>query len=212
MYIRKFKNFTESISGTELMGSMGPNYGQQVLPNSITSSDTQVIMSDVDGNLYTKDDYDNFYQDYLKNNGKPLNNSEFNRENLTEVMAFLSQINEASVDEVKSFILDFGYFLSLNLAHIRQQSKDESSSKELSNMVSNFNNPIINGKNFFEIVGDVNGIIKNPKMLFGLLSKIREYLIYIEPRIEKFVKDGEKKTIWLGKISKFKDRYRSIIT
>ena len=49
-------------------------------------------------------------------------------------------------------------------------------------------------------------------MLSGLFSQIRDLLIYIEPRIQRFVKDGDRKNIWLDKIDKFKERYKEIVS
>jgi len=84
MKIKDFKNFLESISGTEMIGSMGPNYGKQDIPNTISQSDTEVIA--IGDKMYMKDDYDNLYQDYLKKGGKPLTG--FNRENLTTILFY----------------------------------------------------------------------------------------------------------------------------
>ena len=57
----------------------------------------------------------------------------------------------------------------------------------------------------------LNSIIKNPKMLSALLGKIREFLIYIEPRIERFVIDNEFKPKWLQKIARLKSLYKTVI-
>jgi hypothetical protein len=66
MRIRKFKQYLESISGTELIRSLGPTIGSQKLPNTITSKDTSVIASDIDGKIYTWNDHNDMYDDYLK--------------------------------------------------------------------------------------------------------------------------------------------------
>ena len=76
----------------------------------------------------------------------------------------------------------------------------------------NLRKPIINGMNYSELIKDVNILFNTPKMLSALLNKIREFLIYIEPRIERFVKDSEYKTKWLEKIQDFKIRYKNIIS
>ena len=91
MIIKNFKIFCESISGTELIGHMGPNYGDQILPNTITKSDTSVIFSDIDANFYSSDQYDDLYNEYLKSGGNPINDPVFNKENLEEVLAFLRE-------------------------------------------------------------------------------------------------------------------------
>jgi hypothetical protein len=45
-----------------------------------------------------------------------------------------------------------------------------------------------------------------------LFSQIRELLIYIEPRIEKFVIDGDVKDNWLQKIQELKENYKKIVS
>jgi hypothetical protein len=83
--IKRFKEFNESISGTEFVGSFGPNYGDtQVKNKTISSNDTSVIYS---GEIYTHDDYNSIYQEYLKIGGEPLHG--FNLENLNRVISFL---------------------------------------------------------------------------------------------------------------------------
>ena len=49
-------------------------------------------------------------------------------------------------------------------------------------------------------------------MLSSLFSQIRELLLYIEPRVKNYVKDCDVKDNWLGKIDKFKERYKEIIS
>ena len=53
--------------------------------------------------------------------------------------------------------------------------------------------------------------MNNPKMLSALLGQVRNLLEYIEPRLQKYLKDGEKKNIWLKKIDNFKRLYLEII-
>ena len=78
---------------------------------------------------------------------------------------------------------------------------DQNSTNELNTMMSNLRKPIINDLNYIELTKDTNELYKNPRFLSELLNKIREFLIYIEPRIKKFVKEGEFKTKWLEKIN-----------
>ncbi len=71
--IKNFLEFRESISGTEITMSMGPNYGPVGLPHKPNSKDTEVIYSDRFGKIYTQDQYQEIYQDYLKMGNQPLN-------------------------------------------------------------------------------------------------------------------------------------------
>ena len=51
--IKKFKQFNEEISGTELVGPIGPAYGETGLQNkTINSHDTNVIYSEMDSKIY----------------------------------------------------------------------------------------------------------------------------------------------------------------
>jgi hypothetical protein len=86
MKIKSWKEYNESISGTELIGQhMGPNYPEQNLPTTLSQSDTE-IAEGCDGNLYTYDDYESLYQDYLKKGGGPLHG--FTKQNLDTVLSF----------------------------------------------------------------------------------------------------------------------------
>ena len=91
MRIKRFSNFiNEEVSGTELVGPVGPAYGETRLQNkTVTFHDTNVIQSDIDSKIYTIDEYNNVYSDYLKAGGKPLPEG-FNRENLNKKLDFLS--------------------------------------------------------------------------------------------------------------------------
>lgn len=90
MKIKSFKKFNEEISGTELVGPIGPAYGETGLQNKTVSfHDTNIIQSEIDNGLYTIDEYNNMYGDYLKQGGKPLPDG-FNKENLETIIDFLS--------------------------------------------------------------------------------------------------------------------------
>jgi hypothetical protein len=92
MIITKFRLFEreiyESISGTELIGHMGPNYGETKLPVTLSQSDTSLVY--VGDKIYSEDEYDNLYQQYLTKGGKPLFG--FNKENLETVLSKLGII------------------------------------------------------------------------------------------------------------------------
>ena len=61
--IKKFKEFiNEEIS---LVGSMGPAYGRQSIPNTINKSDTNVIFCEIDNKIYTEDIFIDLYNKYL---------------------------------------------------------------------------------------------------------------------------------------------------
>jgi len=87
--IKRFKQFTESISGRELVGPMGPNYGDVSIKNkTLSSRETEIIFSEITSKFYTHSDYSELYVEYLKSGGTPL--SGFNKENLEEVLSKIS--------------------------------------------------------------------------------------------------------------------------
>jgi len=85
--IKKFEDFIkEEVSGTELVGPIGPGYGETGLQNkTMNTHDTKVIFCDIDSKFYTIDDYNNIYSEYLKNGGKPLDG--FSLENIIEIIS-----------------------------------------------------------------------------------------------------------------------------
>lgn len=91
MKIKTFDNFINEVSGTELVGpEMGMGFGTTPLNNNtISSSDSLVIFSGIDNKIYTLDDYNQLYQDYLKVGGSPLNG--FTKENLEKVIVSLQE-------------------------------------------------------------------------------------------------------------------------
>lgn len=85
--IKRFREFNEAISGTEITVSMGPNYGPVNLPHLPMKKDTDVIYSDNYGKMYTQDQYQGIYLDYLKMGNPPLDG--FNLKNLEIVLSKL---------------------------------------------------------------------------------------------------------------------------
>ena len=88
MKIKNYKSFLEAISGTELVGHMGPNYGEEDNSPMIKLGIADVVYSDLFGKAVTYDDYQNLYNDYLKKGGTPLQG--FNLENLDKVLGVLN--------------------------------------------------------------------------------------------------------------------------
>lgn len=118
-----------------------------------------------------------------------------------------------SVDRkfVNDFLLDFGFLISMKFSQITKMGLDEEATKELTSMMKRLREPLINGKTYFELIDNVNDLYKSPKLLSAFIGQIRELLIYIEPRIKKFVIEGDAKDNWLQKIEDFKDKYKQIV-
>jgi len=124
----------------------------------------------------------------------------------------LNEGGEINKDYVNNFLNDFGFLITLNLSQVTKMGIDSNSTNELTNMMMNLRKPIINGLNYIELTKDTNSLYSKPKLLSEILNKIREFLIYIEPRLNKFVKDSEYKTKWLEKIEDLKNRYKNIVS
>lgn len=115
--------------------------------------------------------------------------------------------------EVKDFLTDFGWLVSMNFSQIAQLGKDGNATAELKGMMGQIRKPIINGQSYFDFVRDnIDTLPKEPKKLSAVIGIVRDYLVYIEPRIESFVVDGDKKDYFLRKISELKDTYKKIIS
>lgn len=85
MKIKTYKKFLESISGTELIGSLGPGIGSQKLSNTITSADTNIVYDENTNKFYSEDEYYDLYNKYIENGGKPLSGG-LSKENLEKVL------------------------------------------------------------------------------------------------------------------------------
>lgn len=87
--ITNYMEFIKEVSGTELVGPVGPAYGETGIQNkTINTHDTYLIYSDMDGLFYTIDEYDDLYNQYLKSGGTPLQGG-FNKENINKILMFL---------------------------------------------------------------------------------------------------------------------------
>ena len=112
---------------------------------------------------------------------------------------------------INDFLLEFGMLITMGFAHINQRAIDQNATKELTSMMKRLGEPLINNKTYFELIDNINDLYKSPKLLSAFIGQIRELLIYIEPRIKNYVKDCDVKDNWLGKIDKFKERYKQIV-
>ena len=77
------------LSGTELIGPVGPAFGYCKVKNkTLNLTDTNVVRSEINDKLYTIDDYNQLYNDYLKFGGKPFTDL-FSVDSLDKVIYFL---------------------------------------------------------------------------------------------------------------------------
>jgi len=120
-------------------------------------------------------------------------------------------IESVSQEYLIDFLNDFAFFISINLSNVVKMGNNDESTKELKSMMMRLRSPIMNGLNFFDIHKDLKKYI-GPKYISALLLQIRNLLNYIEPRINKLVKDSDYKKSWITKIDDLKNRYRKIIS
>lgn len=84
--IKKWNEFSESISGWELVGKdMGPNYPKSELPNTLSNDDTNILLG-MDDNFYTKSDFLELYDELSKIKKIDFNLKEFNKSNLDTLL------------------------------------------------------------------------------------------------------------------------------
>lgn len=102
MKIKKFINFiSEEISGTELVGPVGPAYGETRLQNkTVNKSHTSVIKSAVSNpdsknsltdDLFFEDDYNSIFNEYLKSGGSQNELTGNKEEDISTMINFLQE-------------------------------------------------------------------------------------------------------------------------
>lgn len=85
--ITKYLKFLEAISGTMDVMPLGPGMDRQKLPVSLTTQDTITIYSDLTGKIYTTNDYNDLYVEYLKKHPDSPLKGGFTKENLDIVLS-----------------------------------------------------------------------------------------------------------------------------
>jgi len=113
---------------------------------------------------------------------------------------------------INDFLLDFGMLITMGFSQITKRGVDEKATDELKDMMKRLREPLINGKTYTQLVDDLSLLYDNPRLLSAFVGQIRELLLYIEPRVKKYVEDCEVKDNWLNKIDKFKERYKEIVS
>ena len=103
MKIKKFEDFIlEEISGTELVGPVGPAYGETGTQNkTVNKSHTSLTQAPGQNNpnstnsltsdLFFEDDYNNLYNDFLKSGG---NKSQLTGEKSEDIRLMLNFLQE----------------------------------------------------------------------------------------------------------------------
>ena len=89
--IKKFNDYIKEVSGTELVGKMGPGYGDTTNLSKIDKSKTSVF--EVDGVLLTFDDYQEYVNIFLKSGGNIGNLSGNKEQDVFYIKSYLSNSN-----------------------------------------------------------------------------------------------------------------------
>lgn len=84
--MRHIKSFNE-VNGTELVGNMGPAYGNTKLDRKLPN--IGYIYHDLSNKIYTEDEYLDIYNEYLKMGGTPLFG--FSLDNLNKVLNMIKK-------------------------------------------------------------------------------------------------------------------------
>ena len=113
---------------------------------------------------------------------------------------------------INDFMFDFGMLITMGFSQITKMGVDQTATDELSSMMKRLREPLINGKTYAQLIDNLSLLYNNPKMLSSFIGQIRELLLYIEPRVKNYVRDCDVKDNWLGKIDKFKERYKQIVS
>lgn len=85
--IKKWREFNEA-SGTEELISLGPASNRTQQQITLDRGDTEMVYTELTDKVYSFDEYEQLYNDFLKVGGRPLFG--FNRTNLDEVILTLN--------------------------------------------------------------------------------------------------------------------------
>jgi hypothetical protein len=127
-------------------------------------------------------------------------------------MRFIKSFNENNkISDWEDFLSDFGFFITLNISKLASYGNSSDSSTELSNILKEFRSPKIFGQKYSDYISNNLSQVRNPEVISKLLNYIRESLIYIEPRLDKYLTD-EGKSIFLPRLNKLKERYKQQVS
>lgn len=88
--ILKYLEYISEVSGTELVGAIGPAYGETRIQNKTINKDhTTMTMSKLNNRIYTLDDYNELYNEYIKRIG--YIKREFSSENIDFMLSNLEK-------------------------------------------------------------------------------------------------------------------------
>jgi hypothetical protein len=102
--IKKWKEFNEEVSGTELVGKIGPGYGDTDLKNNtINKHHTNVNLSpgvvnpnsknELTSDIFSDDEWEQLLNDFLKNAGQLSELSGDRASDINYIMTFINDKN-----------------------------------------------------------------------------------------------------------------------
>ncbi len=101
---------------------------------------------------------------------------------------------------------DFGVFITMNAMKLDQQILP-GKEVELAELRSNLRKPIINGMNYSEFTFQNSTKLTDPTISSALITKIYEFLIYIEPRLVIF----QPNSMWVTRFNTIKQKYTELV-
>jgi hypothetical protein len=105
--------------------------------------------------------------------------------------------------------IDFSTFISMNMTKINQYAKDEQSKAGIDEMTKQLRQPAVNGIEFTQAYSDPK-ITKSPAGRGALMKYIYNSLVYIEPRLKKFLND-QGQQMFLPRLDKIKQQYTTLV-
>lgn len=122
-------------------------------------------------------------------------------------MRFIQSFNENSkIRDWEDFLTDFGFFITLNISKLSSYANSTNSSEELNKILKEFRSPKVFGQKYSDYISNNLSHVRSPEVISKLLKYIHDSLIYIEPRLNRYLSD-DGKSIFLPRLNKLKERY-----
>lgn len=133
----------------------------------------------------------------------------------SQILRIINEHQFNANNEIKTFLFDVGFLVSLGMSHITKYANNEESEIKLKEMMDFINKqPLLNGMTYFDIIKNIDKL--DGRHLQVVLLQSIKLLNYIEPRILRYVRDTsnmerDSKHVWLDRIRFLKDKALDII-
>ncbi len=127
-------------------------------------------------------------------------------------MRFIKSFNENNkISDWEDFLSDFGFFITLNISKLASYANSADSSVELTNILKEFRSPKVFGQKYSDYISNNLSQARKPEVISKLLKYVHDSLVYVEPRLKKYLTD-EGKSIFLPRVNKLKERYKQQVS